>query len=141
MKRTQQGFTLIELMIVVAIIGILAALAIPNYINYTKRAKVSEALAMASPYKAAVAEYFSSDETLPEDLADAGLPTFTSTDYVSAITLANGTISATAYPQGVGTGTPVVLRLEPTTSQSGVDWTCYSDDFSISPKECRNTAP
>ena len=138
MKKTQQGFTLIELMIVVAIIGILAALAIPNYINYTKRAKVTEALAMASPFKTAVAEYFSSDETLPSNITDAGLPAFTATDYVSGITLTNGTISATAVPAGVGSGgAQVVLTLAPTTSQSGVDWTCTTNEPALSPKECR----
>ncbi|HET9208221.1 MAG TPA: pilin, partial [Burkholderiaceae bacterium] len=60
MKRVQQGFTLIELMIVVAIIGILAAVALPAYQDYTTRAKVSEVIVMASPAKLAVAESASS---------------------------------------------------------------------------------
>ena len=73
MKRLNSGFTLIELMIVVAIIGILAAVAIPQYQDYVARAQVSEALVLASGAKTAVAEYLSSTGNFPPDNETAGL--------------------------------------------------------------------
>ena len=73
MKRVQQGFTLIELMIVVAIIGILAAIAIPQYAEYTNRARVSEGLQLAAGAKTATAEYYSSNNAWPNGNAEAGV--------------------------------------------------------------------
>lgn len=72
MKKTQQGFTLIELMIVVAIVGILAALALPAYQDYTVRAKVSEVAARGAEAKTSIAEYFSAQATLPATTDAAG---------------------------------------------------------------------
>ena len=72
MKRMQQGFTLIELMIVVAIIGILAAVAIPAYQDYTIRARVTEGLGFAAAAKTAVSEFYISQGTMPADSSEAG---------------------------------------------------------------------
>ena len=98
MNKLQQGFTLIELMIVVAIIGILAAIAIPAYQDYTIRAQVSEGMNLAAAAKAAVAEDFLNEGAAPVNRTDAGM-TATATDtqgkYVASVNVANGTIIIT----------------------------------------------
>src|SRR5690242_10962409 len=86
MNRVQKGFTLIELMIVVAIIGILAAIALPAYQDYTIRSKVSELVVKADGCKASVAEYFQSQATFPADAATAGCTT-TATTWAGVMTV------------------------------------------------------
>ena len=98
MHKVQQGFTLIELMIVVAIIGILAAIAIPAYQDYTIRAQVSEGMTLAASAKAAVAEAFANDGEAPADRVAAGMTateTDTSGNYVTQVLVTNGTIQVT----------------------------------------------
>lgn len=73
MKAIQKGFTLIELMIVIAIVGILAAVALPAYQDYTARAQMSEALTLAEGQKSAVVEYYSDNGTFPKTNASAGI--------------------------------------------------------------------
>jgi len=100
MKTLQKGFTLIELMIVVAIIGILAAIAIPAYQDYTIRAQVSEGLTLASDIKAGVAEFAAQTGAWPADLVEAGLGSTAvlgdkSGRYVESIDVTDGTITIT----------------------------------------------
>jgi type IV pilus assembly protein PilA len=98
MTQMQQGFTLIELMIVVAIIGILAAMAIPAYQGYTIRAQVAEGMSLAAGAKIAVAEDFLNEGRPPVDRTDAGMTanaTDTTGKYVTSVAVANGVIIVT----------------------------------------------
>tara|TARA_Y100000588_G_scaffold65102_1_gene64937 strand:+ start:169 stop:663 length:495 start_codon:yes stop_codon:yes gene_type:complete len=100
MKRLHSGFTLIELMIVVAIIGILAAVAIPQYQNYVARAQVSEALALTAPVKLAAAEYYSTTGNLPtsSELETTGvIPSTITGKYVSAVSWGRNTSFGKVY--------------------------------------------
>jgi type IV pilus assembly protein PilA len=127
MKKTQQGFTLIELMIVVAIIGILAAIAIPAYQDYTVRAQVTEGLNLASDLKAAVGESFANDGAWPVDNDAIGVTETKEGKYVETVEIANGTIVITfgnqANADAFSNGN--VLALRPTVSANGdVIWNC-----------------
>src|SRR5678816_528472 len=100
MKRIQQGFTLIELMIVVAIVGILAAIALPAYQDYVIRSKMSEGVAAAAACKTSVSEYVSTKSAWPTNADTAGCSTLKTT-YVSALAVnALGTIVVTTQNTG-----------------------------------------
>ena len=126
-KATQKGFTLIELMIVVAIIGILAAIAIPAYQDYTIRAQVTEGLNLAGAVKAAVAESFAQDGGWPADNTAAGVGAAADITgkYVTSVTVNNGGITI-AYGNQVNDNIDAAtLGLLPATSvNQDVIWVC-----------------
>ncbi|HEZ0548794.1 TPA: pilin [Neisseria meningitidis] len=103
MNTLQKGFTLIELMIVIAIVGILAAVALPAYQDYTARAQVSEAILLAEGQKSAVTEYYLNHGTWPKNNTSAGVASSSTIKgkYVKEVTVANGVITATMLSTGV----------------------------------------
>ncbi|EMT2793561.1 pilin, partial [Neisseria gonorrhoeae] len=104
MNTLQKGFTLIELMIVIAIVGILAAVALPAYQDYTARAQVSEAILLAEGQKSAVTEYYLNHGIWPKDNTSAGVASPASNikgKYVKSVTVANGVVTAQMKPSGV----------------------------------------
>lgn len=124
MKKTQQGFTLIELMIVVAIIGILAAVALPAYQDYTTRSKISEGLTLAAAAKTAVSEHAMTRNSYPADNDAAGYVS-PDTQYVEGIAIDDGLITINfKEAAGVVDTTEDTLELSPTTNASGVSWVC-----------------
>jgi type IV pilus assembly protein PilA len=132
MKTMQKGFTLIELMIVVAIIGILAAIAIPAYQDYTIRAQVSEGLQLTSGAKAAVTEVYAQTGNMPADRTGAGM-TATDTDtkgkYVSSVNVANGAIVVTFGGNANALISGNTIQLTPYVSADrSVAWRCGNAD-------------
>ncbi|HGG9558491.1 TPA: pilin [Neisseria meningitidis] len=103
MNTLQKGFTLIELMIVIAIVGILAAVALPAYQDYTARAQVSEAILLAEGQKSAVTEYYLNHGEWPANNSSAGVASSSTIKgkYVKEVTVANGVITATMASSNV----------------------------------------
>ncbi len=128
MKNDQQGFTLIELMIVVAIIGILAAIAVPAYQRYTIRAQVAEGLNLSAPFKTAVAEFIHTTGAFPTDNAEAGLaaPGNYTGKYVNSVSV-NGAVVSIQYGNDAHaqiSGQTVTLTA--INSLGSVSWVCAS---------------
>ena len=155
-RRAQAGFTLIELMIVVAIIGILAAVALPAYQDYTVRAKVSEVMLAADGCKTALTEYMQTNSAFPADANQAGCNNYaTNTKYVSGLTVTGaGIITVTVQGTGSAADTQTLIlqptndpaRKNPITINAGVmdpiaGWSCGTSATTTSlkyfPATCR----
>ncbi|WP_370201692.1 pilin [Alloalcanivorax venustensis] len=141
MKQVQKGFTLIELMIVVAIIGILAAVAIPAYQDYTVRAQVSEGLNLAAGAKTSIAEFYTQRGTFPQSNGQAGLAAAgdITGNYVSSVTVSAGLV---IVEYGNDANTDIAgdsIQLSPSTNAGSLAWNCLPDsvDPKYLPTDCR----
>jgi type IV pilus assembly protein PilA len=143
MKRVQQGFTLIELMIVVAIIGILAAVALPAYQDYTIRAQVSEGMSLIGGAKTSVADYYADKGEFP-DSDDAAAFDGAVGKYVSSVSIGtDGVITATFGGSSVNaniSGETLEYTPAADTTTNNVTWSCvFSGEQKYVPQACRGS--
>ncbi len=140
MKTMQKGFTLIELMIVVAIIGILAAIAIPAYQDYTIRAQVSEGLSLSSGAKAAVAEFFQDSGNWPTNNLEAGVEVSTNIQgkYTTQVAVTavgvTGVITVTYGDEANVLVSGETLTLTSTDNVGAIEWGCAAGAATMLPK-------
>jgi type IV pilus assembly protein PilA len=142
-RQVQKGFTLIELMIVVAIIGILAAVALPAYQDYTKRARVTEGFNLAAALKTGVADFYASNNAFPSTNAEVGASTGAVTGAsVSDVQIGtNGVITITYNGTVATASTANAIALVPATGAGGISWACNTAattlPAALRPANCR----
>jgi len=142
--NASKGFTLIELMIVVAIIGILAAVALPAYSDYLTRARVSEIVLAASTGRTSVSEFYASTGTLPTNATQAGINVAQSSQYLESLayTVNAGNPVITANGSETTITAPVNIVLDGTVDAANdtIAWECQADpaNFRFVPANCRN---
>ena len=138
-KQLQKGFTLIELMIVVAIIGILASIALPAYQQYTKRAHVIESLVLTSEAKTAVSEYYATTSEFPRSNELAGLasPTDINGTAVDSLTIGSGGTITALFNSKVEDQKTLILV--PSNATGSITWTCNTGtvNHKYVPSRCR----
>ena len=136
MKKQQSGFTLIELMIVVAIIGILAAIALPAYQDYTKRSHVTEGLTLAGAAKMGVTEFYSSQGVFPTNNAAVGLSSTITGNAVNSVAVTGSSITVTYNTKAISGAT---LIMTATPDNGSVKWACDQGDLDnkYRPANCR----
>jgi type IV pilus assembly protein PilA len=146
MKRAQQGFTLIELMIVVAIIGILAAIALPAYQDYMVRAKMAEPMGMLDAGKTSIAEYAATNAALPATANASGITSPIGAKYVSTVAWNPSTNRVEATLQNInGAVNTKKIWLTATLQTDGsVTWSCGTDisaaNYKYLPSNCRSAS-
>jgi len=137
MKRYQQGFTLIELMIVVAIIGVLAAIALPAYQDYTKKAKVSEVVLAASSARTCATEIIGGGGTV--DQVSSCASGFVPTQYVSGLTVSGSGSTVTIVATGTKIGEAVRVTLRGTVGSGTIKtWRCTGNPNRLMPGSCKS---
>jgi type IV pilus assembly protein PilA len=127
----QTGFTIIELLITVAIIGILLNVAIVSYRDYQIRTRVSSGISLSAGVKTAVADYFSNHARMPSNNPDAGLPAASTinSEYVNSIGIGTTPVTGTitiSYRDIPGISSGATALLQPAMAQAGIKWTCKS---------------
>lgn len=145
LQKLQKGFTLIELMITVAIVGILAAVALPAYQNYTIRAQVSEGFTLSGGVQTAVAENYAQTGSFPTALATVGITAAPTGKYTSGVALGTGGAITVTYGAGANSkisgGTVTLTPVDD--GQGNIHWSCAPDGTKVTtayvPSSCTNT--